>query len=239
MTGRFRVLADGGERLRRSDLVTLGLTFAVVGVTVAALVVTEDTEPWVAILAAGVVFSATAELAFVAVVAGGGSTAAGVLSGWLVSTRFGLLSITLARALGPGLPARWRALAAFVVIDPNAAVAAAEPGPGDARRSYGVLSFWMAAGYLVGSVAGALLGSRIGDPATVGLDAVFPAVLVAVSAPAWRRREGLVAATIGFAVTLATVELTPGGVPVLLSLTGAVLAVALVRPPSGTGAGSP
>ena len=218
----------GGPALGRSDLVTLTITFTTVGVTAGALVTAEGTEPWIAILAAGVLFSVTAELAYLAVITGGGSTLAGVLSGWLVSSRFGLLAITLSQNLGRDLPRRWKTIAALVAVDPTAAVANAESNPADARRSYGVLSLWMSFGYFFGSVAGALLGSRIGDPGAIGFDAVFPAVLVAIAASALRGRDARVAGAIGFLVTVAFVEITPGGLPVLLALAGAGLAVLLV-----------
>jgi branched chain amino acid efflux pump len=209
------------------------LTFTTVGVTAGALVTNEGTEPWVAILAGTLLFSVTAELAYLAVITGGGSSLAGVLSGWLVSSRFGLLAITLSQALGPDLSRRWKALAAFVVVDPTAAIANREDDPGAARRSYGVVSFWNSLGYMVGSAVGALLGSHIGDPGAIGFDAVFPAVLVSISMNALRHREAQVAGAIGFLVTVATVEVTPGGLPVLLALSGAVVAVLFVRPEPG------
>lgn len=72
--------------------------------------------------------------------------------------------------------------------------------------------------------AGALLGAAVGkllpSPETIGLDAVFPAILLALVIPAFKNRTTLVRAVTGAAVSLASVPFTPAGVPVLLSLLG-------------------
>jgi predicted branched-subunit amino acid permease len=228
--------STGGPALRRSDLVALTVTFFVVGITVSALAVTGGTSPMTTFVAAVIMYSATSELAFLAVVQGGGSTITGVLSGWLVASRFGLLAITLARIYGRELPLWKRVLAAYVVVDPSIAMAANERDLGAQRRTYVALSVWMSIGWVAGSVVGILLGDRIGDPSAIGLDAVFPASLVAILAPSLRRPDSRVAAAVAVAVTLVLVELTPGGVPVLLSVVGAAVAVWLVRAPvPGTG----
>jgi predicted branched-subunit amino acid permease len=232
LAATVRRWATGGPVLRRGDLVALTATFFVIGITVSALAVTAGTTPLTAFIAAAVMYSATSELAYLAVVAGGGSTATGVLSGWLVASRFGLLAITLARIYGRHLPLWKRVLAAYVVVDPSIAMAANEGDLEAQQRTYVALSVWMSLGWVAGSLVGILLGDRIGDPGAIGLDAVFPASLVAILAPQLRRRDSQVAAVVAVAVTLGLVEVTPGGLPVLLSVAGAAVAVLLVRDPA-------
>ncbi|MEZ5165311.1 MAG: hypothetical protein R2695_02045 [Acidimicrobiales bacterium] len=81
----------------------------------------------------------------------------------------------------------------------------------------------------IGSVGGALLGAVIGDPATWGLDAAFPAAFVALLAPHLRRRPGRIAAVLGAALAIAAVPITPAGVPLLVAAL-AVVPAARVRP---------
>lgn len=68
---------------------------------------------------------------------------------------------------------------------------------------------------------GALAGGAIGDTGTFGLDAAFPAVLLALVLPALRKDSGVRrAALAGAVVALAATPVVPAGVPVLLALAG-------------------
>lgn len=216
--------------LRRADLATLALTYAAGGVTT-SIVVSQFADAWVVLLAAVIMYSATGELALVAVLSSGGSMVAGVLSGLLVSARFGLLCIALAQRFRRPWPER--AAAAFVSVDPVVAVALEQPSEDGVRRTYWRVSWWMFAGWVFGSVVGLAVGSWLDDPATYGLDVVIPASLVAILANTTRSRDAAVAATLGAAITLVLVPATPGGVPVLASVVGAALALAVKPRPLG------
>ncbi|MEJ1691651.1 branched-chain amino acid ABC transporter permease, partial [Escherichia coli] len=69
---------------------------------------------------------------------------------------------------------------------------------------------------LLGTVVGQLLPA----PETIGLDAVFPAILLALVVPAFKNRTTLIRGLSGAAVSLAAVPFAPVGLPVLLSLLG-------------------
>ncbi|MEV5267884.1 branched-chain amino acid ABC transporter permease, partial [Streptomyces werraensis] len=72
--------------------------------------------------------------------------------------------------------------------------------------------------------AGALAGSALGDTARYGLDAAFPAVLVALVLPALREDAGVRrAALAGGVLALALTPAVPAGVPVLAALAGLAL----------------
>ncbi len=77
----------------------------------------------------------------------------------------------------------------------------------------GVAMIWPA-----GALLGAMVGKLLPDPETIGLDAVFPAILLALVIPAFKNRTtALIRACSGGAI-LATVPFAPVGLPVLLSL---------------------
>ena len=79
----------------------------------------------------------------------------------------------------------------------------------------GVLLCWPA-----GAVLGALIGSVIGNTGAFGLDAMFPAVILALIMPALRDRVTVRAALAGAAIALASTPFLPAGLPVLLALAG-------------------
>ena len=215
-----------GTLLSKGEAWTIGFTYFTVAITVSVVHSTAGTEPWVIIGAAMIVNSATATLAFAAVQSAGGSVIAGITSGWLVSTRFGVF----AAALGPRLwPSRWkRAAAAFSAFDPNIALAMREPHDVDARRAYVAMSLWLVLPWWAGSIVGVVVGEHLGDPQKFGLDAMFPALFVAIIWPQLTTRTALVIGLTGIVIALALVEPMPGGVPVLLAAVASLLA--LVEP---------
>ena len=79
-------------------------------------------------------------------------------------------------------------------------------------------------GIVLPPVAGALIGERIRDTSAFGLDAMFPAVILALILPKLSDRKTRNAAVAGVAIALATTPFLPAGLPVLLALAAVVLA---------------
>lgn len=213
----------------RGDLAALGAAYFTVGVTVSVAVTGIGTPAWLTVVVAFAAYSATSELAFVAVAAAGGSLPAALLSGWLVASRFGLLSTSL----GLRFPGRRveRAVAAAVTVDPSVALAIARPDPARVRAVYWRVSAWLVAGWGLGTVVGVVLGNVIGDPRTWGLDAVFPAALLAIVAGLLRRRDGALTAVVGGGLCLALLPVAPAGVPILAAVVGSVVGLAVAPLP--------
>jgi predicted branched-subunit amino acid permease len=86
-------------------------------------------------------------------------------------------------------------------------------------------------GWNAGTAIGVLAGDSLTDPATLGLDAAFPALFLALLAPLVRSggRNPVAAAVMGAGIALALTPIAPAGVPVIAA-TAACL-VGLVGPP--------
>ncbi len=207
----------------KGEAATLAFTYFTAGLAVSVLHVTAGTDPITMIAAALIVNSATATLAYAAVVSSGGSTFAGVLSGWLVSTRFGLF----AAAIGPRLwPERWkRAVASHMAFDPSVALAMREKDDVDARRSFVSAGLWLCVPWWLAAVVGSLVAERLGDVNALGLDVVLPALLLAIIWPQLQTRQGRLIAAGAAGAALALLGITPGGVPVLVAGGAALLAL--------------
>jgi predicted branched-subunit amino acid permease len=125
-------------------------------------------------------------------------------------------SLALPDLTGPG----WRRLlGTHVMNDESVVFALAQDDPPTQRAAYwtcglGVLICWPS-----GAILGALAGSFIKDTTALGLDAMFPAVILALIFPALRDRVTLRAALAGAAIALVTAPFLPAGLPVLLALT--------------------
>ena len=212
-----------GSKFTRVEAWTMAFTFFPVAITVSVVHSTAGTAPWVIMSAAFFINSATATLSYAAVTAAGGGTLAGVLGGWLVTTRFGLL----AAAISPRLwPSRWkRAAAALYCLDPNVTLALREEDDTNVRRVYFASTIWMLVPWWAGSAVGILIGDLIGDPQRLGFDAIFPALFVAIIWPQLKNRTTVTICLLGAVIALALVEPAPGGIPVLLGAAAALLAI--------------
>ena len=66
-----------------------------------------------------------------------------------------------------------------------------------------------------GTVVGALAGEALGDPASLGLDAAFPALFLAILVTQVHSRRALAAAVLGGTIALALLPVAPAGVPIV------------------------
>jgi 4-azaleucine resistance transporter AzlC len=159
------------------------------------------------------VFTGASQFAAIGVIDSGGSPLAALGSALLLAARNGAYGLVLAPMVRGGLARRL--LGAHMVLDETTAMATAQPDRRDQERAFWVTGIAIFAFWNVGTVLGALGGSVIGDPSTLGLDAAFPAGFVVLIAPHLRRVEGRVAAVLGAAIALLLVPVAPVGMPVI------------------------
>ncbi|MFC5994147.1 AzlC family ABC transporter permease [Pseudonocardia hispaniensis] len=203
------------------DALALAAAIGVVGASFGALAAAARIPVALTLAMSTLVFAGGSQFLMVAIVAGGGGAVAAAAAGLLLNARhlpFGL-------AMGDIVADRWpvRLLGAHLMIDESVAFARSRGGGPRSRAGYwlcGALAFVF---WNVGTVLGVLAGSAVPDPAAFGVDAAFPAGLLALLLPALRRpdarRVGL-----GAAVTaLAASPFLPAGLPVLAGLAGLVL----------------
>lgn len=218
------ITAGGSRRPSWSELGGLCFTFFALGVTVNVLVLERVGSEAKTVVAAIVVNSATTELAYLAVRDAGGSLVAALIAGWIVASRFGLLAASLGSRLRVGR--LHRAAAGFQSFDPNVTLAV-QQRDADVVRTFWTVTSAMHLGWYLGTFVGVFLGNVIGDAERLGLDAVFPAALLAIIAPLLRRRSGGVAALVGGGLCLVLLPFAPAGIPIVLSLVGAIVALAV------------
>lgn len=220
------------RRLVVRESLGVGLAVGALGVSFGALGTTTGLTVAQTCALSILAFTGGSQFAFVGVVAAGGGLVSATATAWLLGARNALYGLRLAPVLGVNGPRRL--LAAQLVIDESTAVAVSNEDDDDASR----LGFW-ATGLAVFvfwnlfTLAGALLGSRVGNPERFGLDAAVPAAFLALLWPRLQDREHRWVALGAAAVALATTPFLRPGVPVLLS--GLVAAIA-VLPRRGRGA---
>jgi 4-azaleucine resistance transporter AzlC len=223
----YRTLSGG--TLRDIALACLAVWF--IGLSYGAIAVASGFPLWVPAAQSVLVLAGASEFLFIGIVAAGGNPLAAAAAGLLVNARhlpYGLAlpdmtgpDMTGPDMTGPGRPMKRsmkRLLGSHVMNDESVMFALAQEDLPRKRAAYwacglGVLLCWPA-----GAVLGALIGSVIADTGAFGLDAMFPAVILALIVPALRERQLRCAALIGAVIALATTPFLPPGLPELLAL---------------------
>ena len=219
-------MAAQPHSLGRWEIAALLVASVASGIAVSPIMVDVGTPEWVVMAACLLAYSGTGERAYASVIASGGSLGPALAAGLLVSSRFGLLAMSMT---GRWVAPTWERVAiAHFASEPSVAAAlnAAPRGPAAARRAYWQLALWMAVGWVVGSAIGLLVGNAVGDIRTIGLDAVFPASFVGALVAAMRRLDSATAAVLGAATALALTPVLPPGLPVLVAALSAFVAMA-------------
>jgi 4-azaleucine resistance transporter AzlC len=169
------------------------------------------------------VFTGATQFSVIATIAAGGALATALGNGLLLAARNTAYGFAMA-PLFRGMPLLRRLLGSQIVIDESVAMARAQEEPESARRALLLTGACVYAFWNAGTVLGALAGDAIGDPATYGLDAMFPAAFLALLAPQLRQPGAPRAAIAGALIAAVLVPFTPAGVPILAAALGVLVA---------------
>ncbi|HEX2354923.1 MAG TPA: AzlC family ABC transporter permease [Micromonosporaceae bacterium] len=218
------------DRSMLRDVLALAAAAGVVGVSFGAIAVAAGLPGWVVAASSVLVFAGGAQFLAVGLIAAGNPLAA-VFAGLLLNARHLPFGMAIADSIGGG----WgkRLLGSHLMVDESVAFALAQPDPGARRRAYWLTGAALFVAWNTGTLAGIALGERAGDPAALGLDAAFPAGLIALLLPSLRDRDTRLVATLGATIAVLGTPLLPAGLPVLLSLAALGL-LALPTPGRGT-----
>jgi 4-azaleucine resistance transporter AzlC len=206
------------DRSLARDIALVCVADTIVGVSFGAIAVSAGLPSWLPILLSLVVFAGAAQFMFVGIVAAGGNPIAAVVAGLLVNARH----LPFGFAVGDLLDGGWvrRIAGTHLMIDESVAFALAQRDPDRRRAAYWTCAISLFACWNAGVMLGAFGGNALRDTAALGLDAAFPAVLLALVVPSLRDAPTRRAALTGVLIALATAPLLPAGLPVLLALAG-------------------
>lgn len=173
------------------------------------------------------VFAGAAQFAALAVVAAGGDVITAVVAGTLINLRY----LPMSLAVTPSMPRGTfrRCLMCMSLTDPGWALAARSGGRFDAYFMVGTgipqYTLWQ-----LGTITGALLGTRLSDPNNFGVDAMLPAFFLAILVGGELRSDfiGVAVAALGGLIALVLIPFAPAGIPLIVASLAAF--VVLIRP---------
>jgi predicted branched-subunit amino acid permease len=147
-----------------------------------------------------------------------GNPIAAVLAGLLLNARHLPFGLAVAETVGPRR--RDRFVGSHLMTDEVVAFTLRERDPARRRRTYWLIGITLFTSWNAGTALGVLLGGATGDPAKFGLDAAFPAGIVALILPSLRDRDTRMVAVTGAALAVLLTPVLPAGLPVLCALLG-------------------
>lgn len=192
--------------------VVLGVSFGVLAEPIMG--------PVAPVVMSAVLFAGASQFGATAVLAAGGDAITAIAAGTMLNARFLPMGVAAATALH-GSRLR-RAVEGQAVVDASWALAVQGDGRFDRELMIGATIPQYPA-WVVGTLIGVLGGSALGDPAALGLDAIFPAFFVGLLAAELGRPRALAAALLGGAIALALTPVLPAGLPVLLASAAALI----------------
>jgi 4-azaleucine resistance transporter AzlC len=199
------------------DIALVCLADGVVGISYGAIGVGSGFQLWLPVVLSLLVFAGASQFLFVGIVAAGGSPIAATIAGLLVNTRHVAFGLAVSDVIGKG----WRRVpGSHVMTDETVAFALGQDELKRKRAAYWACGIGVFVCWNLGVLVGGLAGSVITDTDAFGLDAAFPAVLLALVLPSLRDRSTRRAALIGAVAALAATPFLPAGLPVLLALVG-------------------
>ena len=223
-----------GSRLVR-DVALVCLADGLVGLSFGATAVAGGLPWWVPVALSLLVFAGGSQIAAVGVVLAGGSAFAAVAAGAVLNTRLFPYGLAVADVVGPtaepqrdqagragSAARRWliRLVGAQLITDESVAFALRQTDPARRRAAFWTCGVSLFGSWNVAVLIGVLAGSEIRNTGAFGLDATFPAVLIALALPALAELRTRVCAGTGAVIAVALTPVLPAGLPVLAALAG-------------------
>lgn len=208
------------------DALIIAAAIGLVGASFGALAAAGGLSIWMAVAMSTFILAGGSQFLAVGVVAAGGGVWPAVIGGLLLNARHLPFGLAMSDIVGT----RWtsRLIGAHLLIDEVVAFARARRGAPDgvgrARAAYWVCGIALALFWNLGTLVGAAIGQAVPDPTVFGVDAAFPAALLALLLPTLRGRDARRVALLGAAVAVIATPWLPAGLPVLVGLAGLVVA---------------
>jgi len=193
------------------------LAVGVVGVSYGSLSIAYGFPLWLPVLSSIVVLAGASEFMFVAIIASGGSPIAAAIAGLLVNARHFPFGIAVRELVGTRLSSF---IGCHIMNDESVVFGLSQKTPEARKAAYWLCGIGVALFWPLGTLLGSAVGKLLPAPETIGLDAVFPTILLALVIPAFKNRTTALRSLTGAAISLLAVPFTPVGMPVLLSLLG-------------------
>lgn len=192
----------------------------IVGISYGALAHSQGFNFWVPLTLSILVLAGASEFLFIGVIFTGGSPISAALAGLLVNSRHIPFSFAVGDLTGKGTKAL---LGYHIMNDESVVFGLAQETEKEKRAAFWLCGIGILLCWPLGVIIGEVLGSFVNDTHVFGMDAMFPAIILALSLPALKDKRLRITAIIGSVIAVATTPYLAAGIPVLLALLSLVI----------------
>ncbi|MGC6388855.1 AzlC family ABC transporter permease [Ewingella sp. S1.OA.A_B6] len=213
---RFSSLSAGTVKA----IMLVCLADGIVGISYGSLATGSGFPLWVPLTLSLLVLAGASEFLFIGIVGGGGSPITAAMAGLLINARHLPFGIAVKDLVGR---APMSYVGCHIMNDESVVFGVSQALQSQRKAAFWLCGLGIALCWPLGVVIGGSIGKFIPDTQAIGLDAVFPAILVALILPALKNAKTLISALSGALIALAAVPFVPVGMPVLFSLAGLIV----------------
>lgn len=164
-------------------------------------------------------FAGSAQFGAVSVLDAGGTMVAAIMAAVFLNARYVAISLTVA-SIFPGGRSR-RLVESQLIVDESWALSGRSGNfEWPILVGSGLLLYVL---WVTSTAIGTVLGDALGDPDSLGLDAAFAALFLALLAPYLRGRRAIRAAALAAVITLVLTPVAPAGVPIIAAAAACLL----------------
>lgn len=207
---------------------SISIATGLYGISFGALSIAAGLDLWQTAALSALMFTGGSQFAFIGVISGGGAASAAFSAATLLGVRNAVYGMQIKQALRPlGKQVPWMAQ---VTIDESTAVSLGQAKISEKRRGFvtagaGVYVLWN-----LFTLAGALLGEQMGDPAAWGLDGAAVAAFIGLLWPRLKSMQPVLIAVAAAVLTALAVPISAPGLPILITaVCAAIYALCTVR----------
>ena len=202
------------------NILLVCLADLIVGISYGALAHSQGFDLWVPLTLSILVLAGASEFLFIGIIFAGGSPLAAALAGILVNTRHIPFSFAASEFVGKGPKAL---LGYHIINDESVVFGLAQSDPVDQKSAFWLCGLGILLCWPIGVLIGEGLGTFITDTKLLGMDAMFPAIILALSLPALKDKRLRITAIIGAIIAVALTPILPAGIPVLVALLSLII----------------
>ncbi|MCW2255146.1 4-azaleucine resistance transporter AzlC [Providencia alcalifaciens] len=202
------------------SIVLVCIADLIVGISYGALAHSQGFDFWVPLTLSILVLAGASEFLFIGVIFTGGSPISAALAGLLVNSRHIPFSFAVSELVGKGPKAL---LGYHIMNDESVVFGLAQESDKEKRAAFWLCGIGILVCWPIGVLIGEGIGSFIQDTQMFGMDAMFPAIILALSLPALKDKRLRLAAIIGAMIAVMTTPYLPAGIPVLMALLSLVI----------------
>ncbi|WP_265565562.1 AzlC family ABC transporter permease [Streptomyces hygroscopicus] len=199
----------------------IGVAVGTYGLSYGAMAVSAGLSAWQTQALSLLMYGGSSQLALVGVLASGGTGAAAAATACLLGIRNLFYGVSLAKLLRPRgagvLPT------AHLISDESTAMAIGGASPASARFAYWSTGTVVFLCWNLATFAGAMAGSLLTDPKSLGFDAASSAAFLALVAPRLRERGNQLVFLLSCVVAVGASTVTGSGLPVVLAAPAALM----------------